>query len=73
MIEGMQSLFATPVLRKCTLVMFANWISGGLVFYGLAQYMGQIGGNIFMNVFLSGENPEIFLPKISVRSYSAEL
>jgi hypothetical protein len=35
--------------------MYFNWIVCGLCFYGLAQYMGQIGGNIFINVAVSGE------------------
>ncbi|XP_034239958.1 organic cation transporter protein-like [Thrips palmi] len=51
---GVSALFRTPVMRRCTLVMYANWAACGLVFYGLVQYMGQVAGNIFLNGFLSG-------------------
>jgi hypothetical protein len=56
-------LFRTPNLRKKTLAVFFNWTVCGLCFYGLAQYMGEIGGNIFVNVASSGliELPGAFL------------
>lgn len=56
-------LFRTPNLRKKTLAVFFNWAVCGLCFYGLAQYMGEIGGNIFVNVASSGliELPGAFL------------
>lgn len=56
-------LFRTPNLRKKTLAVFFNWMVCGLCFYGLAQYMGEIGGNIFVNVASSGliELPGAFL------------
>ncbi|CAH0775584.1 unnamed protein product [Bemisia tabaci] len=47
-------LFRTPNMRIKTLALYVNWATCGLVFYGLAQYMGEIGGNIFINVALSG-------------------
>lgn len=56
-------LFRTSNLRKKTLAVFFNWMVCGLCFYGLAQYMGEIGGNIFVNVASSGliELPGAFL------------
>lgn len=56
-------LFRTANLRKKTLAVFFNWMVCGLCFYGLAQYMGEIGGNIFVNVASSGliELPGAFL------------
>jgi hypothetical protein len=36
--------------------MYVVWVVCGLCFYGLAQYMGQIGGNIFINVAISGQS-----------------
>lgn len=56
-------LFRTANLRKKTLAVFFNWMVCGLCFYGLAQYMGEIGGNIFINVASSGliELPGAFL------------
>ncbi|KAL0276166.1 UNVERIFIED_CONTAM: hypothetical protein PYX00_003790 [Menopon gallinae] len=47
-------LFRTPNLRTRTLCIYFNWLAAGLCFFGLAQYMGQIGGNIFLNVAISG-------------------
>jgi len=60
---NMFDLFRTPNLRKKTLAVFFNWMVCGLCFYGLAQYMGEIGGNIFVNVASSGliELPGAFL------------
>lgn len=51
---GLTALFRTPTMRRCTLIMYANWAACGLVFYGLVQYMGHVAGNIFLNGFLSG-------------------
>jgi hypothetical protein len=48
-------LFRTPNMCRKTLCMFFIWVVCGLGFYGLAQYMGQIGGNIFINVAISGQ------------------
>lgn len=47
-------LFRTPNLRQRTLCMYFIWLAAGLCFFGLAQYVGQIGGNIFLNVAISG-------------------
>lgn len=48
-------LLRTPNLRKKTLAMCYNWMACGLGFYGLAQYVSTIGGNVFVNVALAGE------------------
>nr|XP_018906940.1 PREDICTED: organic cation transporter protein-like isoform X1 [Bemisia tabaci] len=47
-------LYKTPNLRIRIIAAHVNWIICGLIYYGLAQYMGRIGGNIFINVSLSG-------------------
>ncbi|PNF38331.1 Organic cation transporter protein [Cryptotermes secundus] len=47
-------LFRTPNMRLKTVCMYFIWVVCGLCFYGLSQYMGQIGGNIFINVAISG-------------------
>uniref|UniRef100_A0A1B6KGK7 Major facilitator superfamily (MFS) profile domain-containing protein n=1 Tax=Graphocephala atropunctata TaxID=36148 RepID=A0A1B6KGK7_9HEMI len=47
-------LLRTPNMRKKTLAMCFNWMACGLGFYGLAQYISTIGGNIFINVAVSG-------------------
>lgn len=46
-------LFRTPTIRKYTIVMWLNWLFVGLSFFGANQYIGQIGGNIFLNIALA--------------------
>ncbi|XP_037922443.1 organic cation transporter protein-like isoform X2 [Hermetia illucens] len=46
----MTDLFKTLNMFKKTVIMIFNWFVCGLAFFGVAQYMGQIGGNIFANV-----------------------
>lgn len=46
-------LVKTPIMRMYTLCIGFNWFVCGLCFFGSAQYIGQLGGNIFINVALS--------------------
>lgn len=46
-------LVRTPNMRAKTLYMLFNWFVCGLAFFGVAQYIGQAGGNIFSNVAIS--------------------
>ena len=46
-------LFRTPNLRMKTIIMCFNWFACGLTFFGVAQYVGQAGGDIFINVTIS--------------------
>lgn len=46
-------LFKTPNIRKNWFCISFNWIVCGLCFFGVAQFMGQIGGDIFMNIAFS--------------------
>lgn len=46
-------LLKTPTLRKYTIIMWLNWLFCGLSFFGANQYIGQIGGNIFLNIALA--------------------
>lgn len=50
---NMFDLIRTPNIRIRTLAICFNWIVCGLCFFGVAQFLGQIGGNIFINVALS--------------------
>ncbi|XP_046746608.1 organic cation transporter protein-like isoform X1 [Diprion similis] len=43
-------LFKTPNLRVKTLCVCANWLSCGICFFGLTQYVGTLSGDIFVNV-----------------------
>ncbi|EFA04006.1 organic cation transporter protein [Tribolium castaneum] len=46
-------LVKTPIMRMYTFCVGFNWFVCGLCFFGSAQYIGQLGGNIFINVALS--------------------
>ncbi|XP_011690335.1 PREDICTED: organic cation transporter protein-like isoform X2 [Wasmannia auropunctata] len=46
-------LFRTPNLRLKTIYVSVNWFVCGICFFGLAQYMGHLDGNIFINVAVS--------------------
>lgn len=46
-------LLRTPNMRIKTLAMWFNWFVCGLAFFGVSQYVGQIGGDIFTNVAIS--------------------
>ncbi|XP_055643012.1 organic cation transporter protein isoform X2 [Toxorhynchites rutilus septentrionalis] len=43
-------LFRTPNMRMKSLFMCFNWFVCGLAFFGVAQYIGHSGGDIFTNV-----------------------
>ncbi|KAJ8961516.1 hypothetical protein NQ318_014766 [Aromia moschata] len=46
-------LFRTPVIRVYTVAICFNWIVCGLCFFGVSQFIGQLGGDIFVNVAFS--------------------
>lgn len=46
-------LFRTPNMRAKTIYMSFNWFVCGLTFFGVAQYVGHAGGDIFTNVAIS--------------------
>ncbi|XP_062565693.1 organic cation transporter protein isoform X2 [Armigeres subalbatus] len=43
-------LFRTPNMRAKSLFMCFNWFVCGLAFFGVAQYIGHSGGDIYINV-----------------------
>lgn len=46
-------LFRTPNIRKNIMCMSFNWLSCSYCFYGVSQYVGQLSGNVFVNVAAS--------------------
>lgn len=46
-------LFRTPNLRKNILIMSYDWLTCSYCFYGVSQYVGQLSGNVFVNVAAS--------------------
>ncbi|CAG0878580.1 unnamed protein product [Darwinula stevensoni] len=47
-------LFKGPRLRYRTINLFWNWFVNSFVYYGLALNSGNLGGDIFINVFIGG-------------------
>lgn len=47
-------LVRTPNMRVKSLAIFFNWIVCGMGLFGMTQYIGQVGGNIFLNFAVSG-------------------
>ncbi|XP_058801883.1 organic cation transporter protein-like isoform X2 [Phymastichus coffea] len=47
-------LFRTPNMRVKSLAIFFNWIVCGMGLFGMSQYIGHVGGDIFLNFALSG-------------------
>ncbi|XP_074038895.1 solute carrier family 22 member 13-like isoform X2 [Leptinotarsa decemlineata] len=47
-------LFRSAILRTYTLVLCFNWLVCCLGYYGLSQFIGKFGGDIFIKVMISG-------------------
>ncbi|KAL9873250.1 solute carrier family 22 member 3-like [Glossina fuscipes fuscipes] len=47
-------LFRTPNIRRNTIIMMYEWYNVCMVYYGSAQFISTLSGNIFLNVFISG-------------------
>lgn len=48
-------LFEKPNMRIRSICVSVNWFACGMCFFGLAQYVGRLDGNIFLNVAASGK------------------
>ncbi|MGH0138733.1 UNVERIFIED_CONTAM: hypothetical protein FKN15_037133 [Acipenser sinensis] len=51
---GALDLFCHRILLKRTLVMMYSWFVCSLVYYGLTLNVGNMGGNLYVNLALSG-------------------
>ncbi|XP_067900668.1 solute carrier family 22 member 2-like isoform X2 [Heterodontus francisci] len=51
---SVSDLVKTPQLRKNTLILMYNWFTSSLVYLGLVIRLGIVGGNIYLNFFISG-------------------
>lgn len=66
-------LIRTRNMRVKTICMFYNWLACGVCFFGVSQYIGGIGGNIFKNFALGalfglpGEYLSIYIVKRVIR------
>ncbi|GFN90126.1 organic cation transporter protein [Plakobranchus ocellatus] len=52
--EGLLTICSYPVLAFRAFVIFVNWFVVVMVYYGLTLNVGSLGGNIYLNFFLSG-------------------
>lgn len=68
-------LIRTPNIRIKTICICFNWLVCGLAFFGIAQYIGQSGGNIFMNVAISAflELPGTFLCIYTMKAWGRKI
>lgn len=68
-------LIRTPNLRMKTICICFNWMVCGLAFFGVAQYIGQSGGDIFWNVAVSAflELPGTFLCIYTMKAWGRRL
>ncbi|BFG03563.1 organic cation transporter protein [Drosophila madeirensis] len=46
-------LFRTPYMRLKTICMANDWLVVCMVYYGTAQYIAKLGGDIFLNVLIA--------------------
>merc|ERR1711874_380099 len=47
-------LFATPQMRKRTFTVFITWLVIAMVYYGLSFNSKNIGGDIYISIFING-------------------
>lgn len=68
-------LIRTPNMRMKTIYICFNWMVCGLGFFGVAQYIGQSGGNIFWNVAVSAflELPGTLLCIYTMKAWGRKL
>lgn len=65
---SIKDLFTNSTLRLVSICIFSSWFIAGLCFFGLNQYQGHLGGDLFYNVALSG-NILVFNYKFNVKYY----
>lgn len=60
---SIKKICSTRILVVYTLLLWLNWLTTGMSFYGSNQYIGYLGGDIFLNVAISAmvQIPGVFI------------
>ncbi len=53
-LQRVRSLFKTRAVSKVTLVMWFNWATVTLGYYGISLGIGRLGSDVFLNLALVG-------------------
>jgi hypothetical protein len=68
--SGVADLFRTPAIRRISLILYVVWFSTYLVYYGLVLNLNNLGGDVYVNSVISGEqtsNRQNFVGKNDLR------
>ncbi|XP_076439518.1 organic cation transporter protein-like isoform X2 [Babylonia areolata] len=52
-LHSIKQLFKYPRIVVVTLIVFFNWFAAGMAYYGLSLNIGNLGGNLRINFFVS--------------------